>query len=497
MNKGSVIRNIVAICLCFALFNTQAMAHDDELFEAVEIKDGSNLNIVNCVALAFQNSPKIKKQKYNLDIASSNLGIARSKYFPEFGAGVGYFFERNSNSVYYDKRYRELPNVGISVNKMIWDFGKTTAFVKMEEFYKIAAEYEFMDSLCETLFDIKAKYYEVLKDRAMVQIAQNNIALSKYFVEISRPGADITAAKYDLGSAEIDSIKIENNYKNAKVNLANAMYLNNLPNFNIINTPTFKFDNDYYYKDPKIKKSDFKPQEFPFSREKAVDVAYESSPDLKVLEATKNAMIQSLQYVKRTYFPELNTNAGYGYLNTNQASDSSFRVGVNLESKVNLMELKHSIKGADAEVNLAQNEIDLFKKDLYFEVQRAFNNVDKSLAEVAKSEENVKASLNNLEIVPKKYINKEDDVDYYALQDARDNYIEAMYKYVESLYDYNMALIQVEMATHSHIVDIHHKSEHAVTFHTDELLEHINKVLGCEEKETGRKFKFKKDKENL
>lgn len=73
-------------------------------------------------------------------------------------------------------------------------------------------------------------------------------------------------------------------------------------------------------------------------------------------------MEQSLLYIKRTYFPELTANAGYGFNNSTQTSNNSFQVGVNLNSTVNLMELKHNIKGADAQVNLADNEIILFKK---------------------------------------------------------------------------------------------------------------------------------------
>ena len=48
------------------------------------------------------------------------------------------------------------------------------------------------------------------------------------------------------------------------------------------------------------------------------------------------------------------------------------------------------------------------------------------------------------------------------------------------------------MAMHYHIVDIHHKSEHAMKYHSEELIEHLNKVLGCDEHETKR-IKTKKD----
>ena len=159
---------------------------EDDLFKPITITNGSDISIIDCIGAAFKNSPKIRRQKYNLDIAKSNVGIAKSQYFPVIGAGVGFYNENNSNSIYYNNHYRELPNVGISVNKMVWDFGRTTAHIKMEEFYKLGAEYEFMDSLCSTLFDVKEKYYSLLKAKALLSIAENNVEINKKIVKNSK-----------------------------------------------------------------------------------------------------------------------------------------------------------------------------------------------------------------------------------------------------------------------------------------------------------------------
>ena len=245
----------------------------------------------------------------------------------------------------------------------------------MEEFYKIAAEYEFMDSLCSTLFDIKAKYYELLKEQALLQISENNIDINENFVKISRKGADLTTAKINLNRAKFEHTEAINKFNNARITLANAMYLDKIPEFTIKRTETFGFNDDYEYKSKKEHPAQFVPKKFDFSRDKAVEIAYQSSPDLKALEASKNAMEQSLLFIKKQYFPDLTADVGYGYNNPNTLShNNSLTVGVNLTSSINLMELKHSIKGADAEVQLAKNEIDLFKKDLYYEVNRALNN---------------------------------------------------------------------------------------------------------------------------
>lgn len=468
-----------------------AFAHaDDELFKTVIIKDGTNLSVLDCVATAFRNSPKIKRKKYYLDIAKSHVGIAKSQYFPVIGAGVGYYNENNSNGIYYNNHYRELPNVGVSVNKMVWDFGRTTANIRMEEFYKLGAEYEFMDSLCSTLFDVKEKYYKLLRAQALLQIAENNVEINKSILKYTKKNPDLITARMNLSEAEVTLISAKNDYLNAKIDLNNAMYLDSTPDYKILNTKTFDYDNDY---DLTTKKEprEFEEYKFKFSQEKAVQMAYDNSPDLQVLISTKKAMEQSLIYIKRTYLPELSANAGYGFNNTNESSNNSLRVGVNLNSTVNLMELKHSIKGADAQVKLADNEITLFKKDLYFEVKRAFNNYNKALREIPTSQLRAKQALNFYPIAENLY--KTGILDYTALQDARKDYISAIGGYIESLYDYNIALIQVEMAMHYHLVDIHHKTEHAMCYHSEELINHLNEVLGCDEKEVKR-FRRKNNK---
>lgn len=485
-------------CWVFVLLTLQVgcikvfAIEDDDLFKPVDIHDGSVLTILDCVSTAFKNSPKIKRQKYNLDIAKSNLGIAKSQYFPVINIGAGFYNENNSDNTYYNSHYRELPSVGVSVNKLVWNFGKTTAYIKMEEFYKIGAEYEFMDSLCNTLFDVKLRYYALLRAKALQLVAQNNVEINENFLKLAqtkrRP--DIKTAELNLSESEIKLLEAQNEYKNAKIDLNNSMYLDSQPDYTIKDTHTFSYGNDYAYNEKSNRSEAFIPMTFTFPLDKAVEIAYNNSPDLSVLVATKQAMEQNLLYIKRTYLPDLTANAGYGFNNSNQTANNSFKVGVNLSSSVNLMELKHSIKGADAQLSIADNEIELFKKDLYFEVKKALNNVDKYQNQIPTAKMEVEQSLENLHLVEEQY--KSNQLNYVALQDARKDYNNALTKYIETMYDYNVSLIQVEMAMHYHIVDIHHKSDHAVHYHSDELIKHLNEVLGCDEKEVQQKIKKKK-----
>ena len=482
MRKRTLAALLISVVLLGGI-NTKTIAHSvhdehAELFKTVVVKDGTDLDMVKCVALAFRNSPKIKRKKYELDLAKSNVGRAKSVYFPVIGAGVGFYNENNSNTDVFSRHYRELPNVAVAVNQLVFDFGKSIANIKMEEFYKIGAEYEFMDSLCSTLFHVKERYYDVLKAQALVSIAEDNVIICKKYLKFAKGTPDKTTAQVQLSKALFELAYAKTVLKNAKVDLSNAMFIDNTPGYNIVNTKTFTYNHDYGYVNQKIP-SKFEPYKFEFQRDKAVEIAYASSPDLRVLESTRSAMEQALKYVKRTYLPELSANVGYGYNNSNEFSNNSLQVGVNLSTSVNLMELRHSIKGADAQLKLADNEIALFKKDLYFEVQRAFNNVEFAAEDVPYAQNTAVQALENLNTVEKLYQNGA--LNYVALQDARKDYITAMQNYITSLTFYNKSLIQAEEAMHYHLVDIHHKTQHAMMEHSDELIEHLNEALDCDE----------------
>ncbi len=462
---------------------------DDEgdLFRVVKIKDGDILTIQDCVAVAFNNSPLIKRQKYNLDVAKSNLGIAKSEYFPTLGAGVGFTHQNNSNKEYYFSDYRDLPNVSVALQQLIWNFGKTTANIRMEEFYKIAAEYEFMDSLCRTLFDVKIKYYNLLLAQSKLQFAVHNLKIAETILEEAKNlhtkdfnhKADVENAILRTKEAKIAYIRAENDLKNAKIDLDNSMYLDRQIDYDIVLTKTYNYVDEYITEEPV---EPFSYRQLPFDKKDAVEIAYRNSPDLRGLEAMEKAMEQNLIYIKKTYLPDLFADVGYGYNNNNVMSgNNSLSVGVTMSTSVNAMHLRNNIKKAEAQVNLAQNEIELFKKDLFFRVKQALNTLDKAERQIAVAQVEAETSVKVLDIVLRDY--KAGKTDYTAMQDARVDYHEALLEYAISMYEYNIALIEVEQAMHCHIADIHHKSEHAVQYHTDELIEHMSRWMNCDEKE--------------
>lgn len=469
-----------------------------------EIKDGTVLTIQDCISIGLKNSPVIKKHKYALDIAKSNVGIAKSVYFPTINAGVGYAQINNSNNKHLESLYRELPNVGVSLSKMIWDFGRSSARIKMEEFYKIGAEYEFMDSVCSTVFDIKTRYYDLLKAESTLETKKINYSINEQIIsDIKNMIKNGKASRADLLNAQTQHYKIqleildaEDAVKNAKENLNNSMFFINAPNYEIEETNSY--DDSYRReKNPyklvshsktttyKIQTSKNETIHPDFTYQQAVELAYKNSPDLKVLESTKNAMKQALLVVKRSYYPELSGNVGYNFVHTKEFGNNDLTLGVALTSSLNAMEQKHSLRGAKAQIELAQSEIERYKDDLYFQVRKSLNIVNKTYAQIPVAKERLKVSVDNLEQTLARY--KSQKMDQLELLFARNEYASAMDGYVDAIYNYNIALINLEISMHYHLIDLHDRTEHAMKYHNEEIIDNFNNIMDCDRHDSHNK----------
>ena len=422
--------------------------------EEPSVQEGAVLSLDECVSVAINNSPVIKGKAYNLQVAISNVGIAKSAYFPNLGYDAGIYQDYNSNKNYNGSSNRELPQVNVYLSQLLWNFGKTNSIIRMERFYKLASEYEFLDSICNTIYDVKIHYYALLKAQSEVEIAKNNVYLNEDHLtkahELSLKDknrkADYTNAKINLSEAKILLLDAQNNYDLALADLANSLYIAPAPEFSIQKVDTFNFSDVYMPESiltkptddkniidvalkTKIEKNETsKIKKLPYTMNDSFSIAEKNSPDLSVLDATLSAMKQSLIAVKRQYFPDLTGNVGYGFNNTREYSNSSLMMSVNMSSAVNIKQLKHEIDRAEAEVNIAANDIEKFRQNLYFAVKKAFLNVLRSEKQVKSSEQKLIQSKENFDLVNSAY--NDEEADYIAYQKAREDFYNSILHYV-------------------------------------------------------------------
>ena len=490
----------ISLFFILAIHSLQTLA-----IEEPTVKNGDVLTLDECVGVAINNSPLIKGKAYNLQVAISNVGIAKSAYFPTLGFDGRVYQDYNSNKNYNGSSNRDLPQVNVYLNQLLWNFGKSNSLIRMERFYKLAAEYEFLDSICNTIFDVKTKYYALLNAASLVEIAQNNVILNEKNLERAKKlarkdakyKADLTNAKMNLSEAEIWLTDAKNNYNQALADLGNSMYIAPAPDFAIKNTDTYNFYDSFMPENLQTSSKSGKDnnivdvalktgiekgvkfKKLPYTMSESFSAAEKNSPDLWVLDATLSAMKQSLQYVKRQYFPDLTGNVGYGFNNSREYANNSLSMYLNLSSAVNIKQLKHEVDRAEAEVNLASNDVDKFRQDLYFEVKKAYLNVLRAEKQVENSNRKLEEAFENYKTVNAAY--DEGETDYIAYQRAREDLNTSKKQYAQMIYEYNISLANLEIAMHTHVDNLHEKAEHAMQYHYKDLLNKLDASLQCRE----------------
>ena len=467
-----MIKKIALVLICIVSISTSAFA-----LEEVNVQQGSVLSLNDCISIALNHNPAIKNARYNYGISKSNVGVARSEFFPTIGVGTGYKYNTTSS-----KRVTSDTNaytIEATLNQLLWNFGRTNANIKMQKFYLIADEYNFYNTVRETTFDVKQKYYNVLAARATVlinkayvQINERNYQRTKaYFDEGIKSKIDLVNAEVTWSDSKIQLVQAENAYKNALVNLNNAMYLVNAPAYSISGTEVFNTGlNDNVapvdltnitkpsdkeisklpvnVKDARLTSSvetlelltDYKVDEFPYSFEECMKMAYKNRADLKAYNSTLDAVKQNLLFVKRNYYPELSANAGYGFRNTN--TTNSFNVGLNLSSSLNIMNQKYKVDAAKYQVDIAENSLNQLNQDIFFEVQNAYINMVELEKQIPLLAVKVRQTLENYELAEGRYYVGLGD--YIQLQDAKVNYNNAQCSYIETIYKYNVARANLE-----------------------------------------------------
>ncbi len=473
-----ILKLIIFIIFTFT-FSTSVFAIEEISLasEKMPIVEGASLSLNECIDIALKRSPNIKNMRNNWKMAKHNVSIAKAEYFPTLSAGAGY-------SQYWSRargvtaNNRVLPDVDVRLVERIWNFGKTNAAIRMEKFYKIAAEHDFNQEIINTIYNIKVKYYSVLAAQAAVEIEQANVQINErnyqrtkaYFEEGIRSKIDLVNAEVYLSDSKIAFIKAKNEYKNAMIALSNAMYIANAPNFSIKRTDTFNFEHNYLpvslvkiadYQDisklpPDVYNATLTKKEektevlkdyvfknkFPLSFEDSVKYAYENRYDLKSLEATKEAMKQSLLYTKREYYPEISGSVGYGYMRGRNYNDNSFDIAVDISSSINPIQTKHKIDNAKIQVNMVQNDIDELKQNMYFDIQKTYVDMIALEEQIPLNATKVRQTLENLELADGRY-----EVglgDFIEVQDAKVNYNNAQRTYVKNIFQYNVSRAAME-----------------------------------------------------
>lgn len=452
--------------------------------EDMGIKQGDTLSLDDCINIAISNNPSIGLAINTTKIYKSRIGQAKSAYLPQLNVSTGYS-RQNPETNGTDRDNNQYAG-SISLNQMIYDFGKTPTKTKIQSLNLNSSKSDVDETILQVSYNVKQAYFSALSSKISKDVYTQ--AIKEYELHLNQAKAffqvgtkskiDVTTAEVNLSNARLNYIKADNSYKTAIAILNNAMGLYAAPTYDIADTILFKRPENTVQnevsvanKESKTAKSQNKTQnksdskdtvlktsiekfnitenlvfkKFDIGIDEAINAAYANRPDLKSLLLRQSSANESVKLAKKDYLPVVSGFANYGFGGQQFPLDSGWSFGTNINLPVfNGFLTKNQINEARANLDVAKSNLEILKQNIYLQVQQAYISLTETEKRIPVAALTVKQAKENLELANGRY--KVGVGNSIEVQDAEINYNNAQLAYVQVFYDYNIAKSSLEKA---------------------------------------------------
>ena len=434
--KGIMKRRLLFL-VCFLLLLPAVVGAEDL------IRKGDTLDLQRCIAIALERHPSIQAAAGTVTAGESRVGQARSGFYPQLNGSAGYSRTNPTNTSGFSRTDPTSISVGqdynsysssISLSQNLYDFGKTSTQVKVQEFNRDSFRSDLDNVLIQVIFGVKQAYYGLLQARRNRDVArevvgqfQQHLEQAKAFFEVgTKPKFDVTKADVDLSNAKLNLLKAENafrlglGYTEQHHRDAGGAGLRGRGS-----TPFFQREK--------------------IDLEEATRKAYDRRPDLKAIAAKRKSLEQSIELARKNYYPFVSGSASYGWGGSDFPLDQGWSVGAQLNVPLfNGFLTKYQVEEARANLDvLAANEA-LLRQTIYQDVKQAWLNLDEAADRIVTAELSVRQATENLDLANGRYASGVGSP--IEVTDALVAVSNAKTAHISALYDYRLAQASLEKA---------------------------------------------------
>jgi len=198
------------------------------------------LTLEEALRIGLKNQHTLAIAKASITSANARITQAKAAYYPTIGPSYTY---TNQTTTQTFNGVKQTGNVesGISqiaANQLIFDMGKREENVLVSKYGAKSAEYSYTDSRQQVILNITSAYYELLRQKELVRVAQSSVDRTKTTLDATRafvengtsPKKDILQAEADYDNAEVQLSVAKNNVRLAMTTLKQTMsVLSTLP----------------------------------------------------------------------------------------------------------------------------------------------------------------------------------------------------------------------------------------------------------------------------
>jgi outer membrane protein len=374
----------------FLLMLTVLTAPAHSLAQGIE--QGEMLTLDKAIDIALKNQPSITAGRFAVRASDARINEALSPYYPQISASTSYSKVSPATSGPSNAGTYESYSASAGLNQLISDFGKTATQVRISKLNNLSSKYDLTTTQETVTYNVKQAYYTVLqtmRNRIVVQQTvnqfQEHLQQAQGFFEAgTKAKFDVTKAEVDLSNARLNAITADNLVKQAYVTLKNAMGLPEVPDFQL--------ENNLLYV----------PYELPV--EQAIEKAYVQRPDLQSIIMKREASKESINLIKKGFYPTLSANGGYQHTGTAFPLNRGWNYGLSLSVPIfNGFITKNQVSEAEANLGTISANEQTLRLDIYSQVQQGYLSLRAAAERIRASELGVRQATENVELASGRY----------------------------------------------------------------------------------------------
>lgn len=343
---------------------------------------------------ARTNAPAVVQARQDVVQAQIALRSVKASFIPVVDGSVAYSYaSQNVNP--HDTSWDGEGNWGgnLSVNWLVWDFGRTGAAARRAAAALAAADMTEREAENVAVHDVRSAVYGVNRARELLRVATAATASYKEHLDQTQDRFDVGAAmNYDVTKARVDwydarlsEISASNALESARATLALALGLAENPHFEV------------------ERATDWSPA-LPSSAEELMDLARTNAPSLAALKARADAAKDYVDWTICDLYPKLSFSLTFdakgdsspllwNYAAVPAASQSLFSAGAK----------SRQIETAVAQLRSARSALAAAEQKTWNAILSAKLEEDRAAESLSVAEAALEAAKENFEVVSSRY----------------------------------------------------------------------------------------------
>ena len=384
----------LVVVFCVALLLCSSNIYAQELLTPKE-----------AIKIALENNYSIKLAKNSKQIAENNYSAAKTKLLPTLDA-TGSYSKSNTNTKieFYDGRKIDQNNAksntinaGVALNWTIFDGFKMFAGLSEVKELQKNSKTNLKATIENSLTDILSTYYDIVRQKQVLEVVNKNINISKERVNIAESKLKFgSGSKFDLLRAQVD-------FNTDKASLLKGQ--------NDLSTAKIKL-NRLLGRDPETEftVSDSIPLDPGLSLETLKNSVEKNNSDILLAKQNKNLSELNLTIARSELYPVINLNLGYnfaksesqaGFTKSNQNSGIDYGITASF-NLFNGLQTSRKIENAQVDILSSKTQLSQVTNQVRTDLLNTYRKYKNSLELVTLDSQNLKVAEENVDIALEK-----------------------------------------------------------------------------------------------